>query len=116
MPRFWAPKGRWIGGTAAEALQTGASALVLAIPIRLTQLKLVIGDRQHPVSRDRSLTTALARGFGWYEELRAGAAASIGAIAERDNDSSNLVRRYIDLALLPTDLGEATEIAMPLSL
>ncbi len=62
---------------------------------------------QQPIRRDRSLIHALARGFGWYEELRTGASPSLGVIAERENVSPSLVRRYIDLALLPTDLVEA---------
>ena len=67
----------------------------------------MLADRQQPIRRDRSLIAALARGFGWYEELCTGAAASLGAIADRENISRTLVRRYIDLALLPTDLVEA---------
>ena len=67
----------------------------------------MLTDRQQPIRRDRSLINALARGFGWFEELRTGAAPSLCAIAERENVSPNLVRRFIDLALLPTDLVEA---------
>ena len=101
----------WIHPGLAETIERDPAALVLKIPVRLkrrgAELKLVLTDRQQPTRRDRSLINALARGFGWFEELRTGAAPSLGAIAERENVSPNLVRRYIDLAVLPTDLIDA---------
>jgi hypothetical protein len=100
----------WIGGGVTDTVGADAS-LVFTVPVKLkrrgAELKLVLADRQPPINRDRTLISALARGFGCYEELRTGAAASLGAVADRENVSPNLVRRYIDLALLPTDLIEA---------
>jgi ParB-like chromosome segregation protein Spo0J len=55
----------------------------------------------------RTLIANLARGYGWLEELQTGAARSLGAIAEREGSSAALVRRHLDLALLPTDIIEA---------
>jgi site-specific DNA recombinase len=100
----------WVAGL-TDAIQSDGSALTFTVPVRLkrrgVELKLVLADRQQPIRRDRSLITALARGFGWYEELCTGASASLGAIADRENVSPTLIRRCIDLALLPTDLVEA---------
>ena len=101
----------WLDSGLADTIKSEPSALILSVPVRLkrrgVELKLVLADPQQPIRRDRSLITALARGFGWLEELCTGASASLGAIAERENVSSTLVRRYVDLALLPTDLVEA---------
>ncbi len=81
----------WIHPGLAETIGSDPAALVLTIPVKLrrrgAELKLVLTDRQQPIRRDRSLINALARGFGWFEELRTGAAPS------RENVSPNLVRR-----------------------
>jgi site-specific DNA recombinase len=84
--------------------------LSLTIPVMLkrrgSELKLVLCDRPQPVSLDQVLISNLARGHAWLEELKTGAARSLGAIAEREGISARLVRRHLDLALLPTDIIE----------
>ncbi len=102
----------WMDASLAHnQTESNPSAIILTVPVRLkrrgVELKLVLADRQQPIRRDRSLINALARGFGWHEELCTGASASLGTIARRENVSPTLVRRYIDLALLPPDLVEA---------
>jgi site-specific DNA recombinase len=87
-------------------------ALSLTIPVMLkrrgSELRLVLCDRPPPVSLDQVLISNLARGHAWLEELKTGAARSLGAIAEREGISARLVRRHLDLALLPTDIIENT--------
>jgi site-specific DNA recombinase len=73
---------------------------------RGSELKLVLCDRQQPVCLDQVLISNLSRGYAWLEELKTGAVRSLGAIAEREGISAGLVRRYLELALLPTDIIE----------
>jgi hypothetical protein len=84
--------------------------LSLTIPVMLkrrgSELKLVLCDRQQPVCLDQVLISNLSRGYAWLEELKTGAVHSLGAIAEREGISAGLVRRYLELALLPTDIIE----------
>jgi site-specific DNA recombinase len=86
----------------------GRLSLTIAVTLkrRGSELKLVLCDRPQPVL-DQVLISNLARGYAWLDELKMGAGRSLGAIAEREGISAGLVRRYLDLALLPTDILES---------
>jgi len=62
----------------------------------------------HTPSRlDAALVKAVARGRLWFEELAAGRAGSIQAIADREGMTQRYVSRLLPLAFLAPELVEA---------
>ena len=74
-----------------------------------SQVRLVIPPTAQPASTkvDLPLVKAVARAHAWYEELKSGKAASLGAIADRLGIHQRYVGRIIRCAFLAPDIVEA---------
>ena len=84
----------------------------LAVPIafrrRGVEMKLVIpGEANRPARLDPTLIKSVARGHLWFEDLATGRAASLQAIADREDITEGYVRRLIPLAFLAPRIVDA---------
>jgi hypothetical protein len=82
------------------------------VPLQLkrrgVELRLVFeSEKENARPIDAALLKAIARGYGWFQELATGAAADTLAIACREGLPDNYVRRLIPLAFLAPSLVEA---------
>ena len=90
----------------------GKGEFNLDIPVnfkrRGVETKLVVTGDQGPVpAPDPKLIAAVARGHGWFSELRNGEARSVGGLVERHGVDQGDVSRLIPLAFLVPDIVEA---------
>jgi len=79
----------------------------IALARRGIEAKLVVdAPGASPADRaaDPALVKEVARGYAWFEELTSGRAASITAIATREDLTDRYVTRLLDLAFLPPTL------------
>jgi hypothetical protein len=56
--------------------------------------------------QDAALAKAVARGFGWFEELTSGRVRSIEEIAIREGVTDRNISQTIDRALVPPEVVE----------
>ena len=70
---------------------------------RGVEAKLVLADA--PAALDRTLLKAVALGWVWFEEIKAGATTQ--AIANREGVSQRRVAHLVDLAFLAPDIVRA---------
>ena len=75
---------------------------------RGVEMKLVVTGNQGTVpAPDPKLTSAVAKGHGWFSELRNGEARSVGELVEHHGVDQGDVSRLIPLAFLAPDIVEA---------
>ena len=88
-----------------EQLNRDALSLVGAFTLRRrgVEAKLVLGDTSPGV--DRTLLRAVALGWIWFEEVKAG--ATMQAIANREGITQRRVAHLVDLAFLAPDIVQA---------
>jgi hypothetical protein len=88
-----------------EQLNRDALSLVGAFTLRRrgVEAKLVLGDTTPGV--DRTLLKAVALGWVWFEEIKAG--ATMQAIANREGITQRRVAHLVDLAFLAPDIVQA---------
>jgi site-specific DNA recombinase len=106
---------RLLGSGTDSTLQPAMSrTIVLSAPVefrrRGVETKLVLPatvQLDKPARRDPALLKAIARGRLWFEELAAGRAASIQAIADREGMTQRYISRLLPLAFLAPELIEA---------
>jgi site-specific DNA recombinase len=101
-----------VAGVTAEASPN--ETILLSAPVafrrRGVETKLVLPaavDMQKAGPVDAALVKAIARGRLWFEQLAAGGAASLEAIANRAGVSPRYVSRLLPLAFLAPDIIEA---------
>ena len=70
---------------------------------RGVEARLVLGETSSGV--DRTLLKNVARGWAWFEELKAG--TTMRAIAKREGVTQRRVARLVDLAFLAPDIIQA---------
>jgi DNA invertase Pin-like site-specific DNA recombinase len=88
-----------------EQLNRDALSLVGAFTLRRrgVEAKLVLGDSSPGV--DRTLLRAVALGWVWFDEVKAG--ATMQAIANREGITQRRVAHLVDLAFLAPDIVQA---------
>jgi DNA invertase Pin-like site-specific DNA recombinase len=91
---------------------SGSLKINRLVPLQLkrrgVELRLIFASEQanaRPI--DAVLLKAIARGYGWFQDLASGVAADTLAIARREGLPDNYVRRLIPLAFLAPLLVEA---------
>ena len=99
-------------GEYAENHMQGKGEFNLDIPVsfkrRGVEMKLVIADGRSPTSTpDPKLISAVARGHGWFSELKNGEARSVGELVEHHSVDQGDVSRLVPLAFLAPDIVEA---------
>ena len=84
----------------------------IVIPVRITkrgvEQKLIVGaDCIEPQVVDKALLKAIARAYTWLEQLQAGHARDLNAIAVREGLASSYVRDHLPLAFLAPSIVTA---------
>jgi len=92
-----------------EAADGEPSQHQIVSPVRVTkrgvEQKLIVGaDVIAPAVPDEALLTAVARAHVWVEDLRAGRARDLTAIAEREGLLASYVRAHLPLAFLAPNI------------
>ena len=103
-----------VAETGAASETSPNHTILLSAPVafrrRGVETKLVLPsalDTQNAGRIDAALVKAVARGRIWFEQLAAGGAASLEAIAHRAGVSPRYVSRLLPLAFLAPEIIEA---------
>jgi hypothetical protein len=99
-----------------EALVPGAPADAihqLNVPVGFRRLAgettiVLPGASSQQGDADPALVKSIARGFAWFEDLAAGRADTVTAIAEREGVTDRYVSQLVELAFLSPDIVEAS--------
>jgi hypothetical protein len=95
------------GASPDDAILLSAAVVFRRRGVETKLMLPAAAQTEKPGRVDAALVKAIARGRLWFEQLAAGQAASLQAIADRESVSPGYVSRLLSLAFLAPDIVEA---------
>jgi hypothetical protein len=89
-------------GVPLAQISHSALSLVAEFTLRRRGIEAKLVFASTPSALDRTLVKTVARGWVWFEEIKAG--ATMQAIANREGISQRRVAHLVNLAFLPPDI------------